>query len=275
MNPAGYPQAPTVIHMGNLKHVYMTAHGSYPSGAWLGESAQIGVRAGFVATLNAPVKGDIFACEEGGTITPDFGSQAGTNGVLSRTWSARVGPLGSTENMNAAAQIDWAEDMWKFLNAIKAMQSNSFRWTHVKMAAVDPLGKSPVVSSVYTFTTPLVGAVTSSLPPQIAMAVSTRANLVGRRGRGRVYIPAIGATMIDASGVLAASPQTTGRNSLKTLIDDIQAQPGFTQHLPIVFVGSADSATVVRPVEVRTGNRADTIQSRRRQVAETYTTTAL
>ena len=60
--------------MTNLKHVYLTAHGTYPSGAWYGESAQIGVRIGFAPIVGGPAKGDIFTSLEGGAITPTYGS---------------------------------------------------------------------------------------------------------------------------------------------------------------------------------------------------------
>lgn len=258
-----------------MNHVYLTAHGTYPSGSWLGESAQIGVRLAFAPTLTAPLKGDIWTPTPGGDITADFGSLAGTHGTLAKTWTARVGPVGSTENMDAAAQVDMAEDFWKFLNTVKTAQYSGFQWTHVKCSAVTVDGKTPIVSSVYTFTAPVAGTQSSALPPQVAMALSTRANLVGRRGRGRVYLPALVASDIGSDGTIGSTVSTTLRTAFKTLIDDLQAQPGLTQHLPIVFVGSSDSATVVRPVEVRTGSRLDTIQSRRRQVAEVYTTTAL
>lgn len=261
--------------MSNLKHVYLTAHGSYPTGAWYGEQAQIGLRLGFAPVAGGPAKGDIWTSLEGGAITPTYGTQAGTNGTLSKTWTARVGDTGSLENFDAAAQIDVAEDMRKFLNAIKGLQYSGFRWTHIKVAAVDSLGKTPVVSSVYNLTAPIVGINAAGLPPQVAMALSTRANLVGRRGRGRVYIPALSAAILQADGTINAGNADTMRAAFKTLIDDLQATPGFSVLQPIVFVGSADSATVVRPVEVRTGNRLDTIQSRRRQVAESYVVTAL
>lgn len=261
--------------MADMKHVYLTAHGSYPSGSWVGEAAQIGVRLAWVPVLAAPLKGDIWEPQTNGAITADFGSLAGAHGILARTWTARIGSSPSEENCDAAAQVDMAEDMWTFLNTIKTYQSSAFRWTHVKCAAVDPAGHSPVVSSVYTFTTPLAGGTSNSLPPQVAMALSTRANLVGRRGRGRVYIPALATSVIQADGTVAGTAGDGMRAAFKTLIDNLQAQPGFTLNQPILFVGSADSPTVVRPVELRTGNRLDTIQSRRRQVVETYTTTAL
>lgn len=264
-----------VVHMSNLMHVYLTAHGSYPSGSWVGESAQIGVRLAFAPVVGGPAKGDIFTPLEGGAITPTYGSQAGTNGTLAKTWTARVGDTGSLENFDAAAQIDAAEDVRTFLNSVKPYQDPAFRWTHIKCAAVDADGKTPVVASIYTLTTPIVGSGTNALPPQVAMAVSSRANLVGRRGRGRVYIPAIAATAVTTDGTIGSSAASTMRTAFKTLIDSLQATPGFSTLQPIYFVGSADSPTVVRPVEVRTGNRLDTIQSRRRQVAEVYTTLAL
>lgn len=262
--------------MTNLKHVYMTAHGTYPTGAWVGESAQIGLRFSYQPVVTAPLKGDIYVPQEGGDIAADFGSQAGTHGTLAKTWTARVGPVGSTENVDAGAQIDLAEDFWTFLNTAKSYQPSEFKWTHVKIAAVDTLGAIPRVASVYTFSTALAGASASgALPPQVAFALSTRANLVGRRGRGRIYLPALATNMLATDGTVNTTNATALRTAFKNLIDAVQNQPGYTQNMPVVFVGSHDSADVVRPVEIRTGNRLDTIQSRRRQVAESYTVTAL
>lgn len=259
-----------------MKHVYLTAHGSWPTGAWVGETAQIGIRCAFAPTLTAPLKGDVWTPQLNGDITKVYGTQAGANGTLAKTWTARVGGLASEENCGPTEQIDMAEDFRTFLNAVKGYQTNTFRWTHVKIAAVDATGHSPEVSSVYTFTAPIVGASAGgALPPQVAMALSTRANLVGRRGRGRVYIPGLSQNTLAADGTLATAAADACRAAFKTLIDNLQAQPGFTLNMPIVFVGSSDSLDVVRPVEVRTGNKLDTIQSRRRQVAESYATTAL
>lgn len=262
--------------MSNLRSVYVTAHGSYPTGAWVGEGAQIGVRLAFVPTLDAPDKGDIFTPTEGGEITADFGVLAGAHGSLTKTWKARIGDTGSDENMNAAAQVDMAEDMWAFLNAVKYYQAPEFKWTHVKVSAVDTTGHTPRESSIYTFGTPLAGTGSgSALPPQVALAVSTRANLVGRRGRGRIYLPAVTSGILATDGTANTTQTNAIRGYFKTLLDALQALPGLTQFMPILFVGSNDSATVVRPVELRTGNRLDTIQSRRRQVVESYQTTAL
>jgi hypothetical protein len=107
------------------------------------------------------------------------------------------------------------------------------------------------------------------------MAVTMRANIVGRRGRGRIYLPALSQSIITSNAIIASSAANTIRASFKTLIDDLQNMPGFTTYLPIVSVMSAGASVAVRPVEVRTGSRIDTVKSRRAQVDETYTSTAL
>ena len=261
--------------MTNLSHVYLTAHGSFTTGPWTGENAQFGLRLPFVPTISAPDKGAIYTPASNGEIVADTGTTAGTNGTLARTWTARIGPVGSDENVDANMQVDMAEDVRTFVNAIKAYTSSAFRWTHVKIAGVDTLGDIPRNSAVYTFTTPVVGTGTTAQPPQVALALSLRANLVGRRGRGRIYVPALAGAILTSDGTLATSPGTTMRTAFKQLVDDLQNLPGTPDYIPIVSVMSADSADAVRPLHIRTGDRLDTIQSRRRQVAETYTTLAL
>lgn len=261
--------------MSIFHHVYLTAHGSFNSGSWLGESAQIGLRLPYAPVVGGPDKGSIFTPLVNGDLAADSGSTAGTNGTLSRTWTARVGPTGSGQNCDAGAQIDLAEDFRTFLAAIATHQSNTFSWKQIKISGVASDGSVPFNSALYQLTTPIVGGTANTLVPQLAIAVSLRANLVGRRGRGRIYIPALGQGVQDSAGLIPSSTQTALRTALKSLVDNLQNVTGTPDYIPIVSVMSADSDTAVRPLEVRTGNRMDTMQSRRRQVAETYTVTAL
>lgn len=97
--------------MVDCSHIYMTAHGEYFSGSpWTGEVGQIGLRIGFHPIGSEPAKGTVFDIMTNGTAVVDTGSQAGTNGTLTKAWTCRIGPLGSTENMDADLQIDMAED---------------------------------------------------------------------------------------------------------------------------------------------------------------------
>lgn len=258
-----------------LQHVYVTAHGSWQSGPWVGESAQFGVRLATVLGTEAPAKGTVFTLPEHGDVVLDQGSEAGTNGTLTRTWTARRGVLGSDENFDAGWQIGCAEDVVTFLNAIKSYWAPAFAYTHVKLAPVGANGKTLQPSSVYSIT-PIAGAGSGTLPPQVAYAVSMRANLIGRRGRGRIYLPAIaGGSALAADGTAIGGFQTGIRTAFVALVNNLQNLPGAPDYLPFVTIMSPGLTTGVRPSQVRTGNRFDTIRSRREQVAEAYGFTAL
>lgn len=261
--------------MTQLTNVYAVALGTWTTGPWVGEAAQFGLRLCPVAKVGAPDPGTMFTPQETGDVAQDQGFQTGTHGTLTKTWTARIGPLGSTENWDADWQIGVAEDVWTFLDTLKSYFSSSFRWAGVKMGAVAGTGRIVQNSSVYTFTTPLAGTGSSSLPPQLALAITMRANILGRRGRGRIYLPALTQSTIASDGTVRTDLATNARTAMKALIDGIQDVPVTNLNMPIVSVMSAGSAHPVRPSEVRTGNRMDTIQSRRRQVAEAYTSTNL
>lgn len=258
-----------------LQHIYVTAHGSFTAGPWVGEAAQFGLRLAIDETGAMPEKGAIFDVMLHGDVDVDQGTAAGTHGVLTRTWTARRGPTGSTENADAGFQIDIAEDVWTFLDAIKSYTYGAFKWSHVKLAPVSAAGQTIGTASVYTFTTPLTPLGTGLLPPQLAMAVTMRANILGRRGRGRIYLPAIAQSLVDTNGVITTTGQTAIRAAFVSLINNLQNVPGTPDYVPLVVVTSPGQPTAVRPSQVRTGQRADTIRSRREQVPETYTTTDL
>jgi len=81
-----------------MQHVYTTLHGEWSSGPFVGEYAQVGIRTAFVPVATSPVVGETFTMDENGDVVGDFGTATGTNGTLTKTWTARVGPAGSTEN---------------------------------------------------------------------------------------------------------------------------------------------------------------------------------
>jgi hypothetical protein len=268
--------------MAALQHIYLTAHGSFISGPWVGESAQFGVRLAILPSLSMPAKGTIFEVPLNGDVVTDQGQQAGTHGTLTRTWSARRGPTGSSENADAGFQIDLAEDTWTFLDSIKAHTAPAFRWSSVKIAPVglamkdgEQVGVTLGTSAVYAFSATITGTALSMLPPQCAMSVSTRANILGRRGRGRIYLPALAGTLIQGDGTLDNTKTAAIRAAFVTYLNNLQNVPGTPDYLPLYTIMSPGKTEGVRPTEVRTGNRVDTIRSRREQVPETYTATAL
>lgn len=259
-----------------MQHLYVTAHGIYYQGPYEGEAAQIGFRFAFVPTATSPVAGETFTIPENGDAVPEFGTQAGTAGTLNKTWTARVGQAGSIENWGATEQAAMGDIVHTLLTALKAYQNNNFRWLEVKQAPIDTLGKTIGTASTYAFTTALQGVGTSSLPAQTALAVSSRANIVGRTGRGRFYVPALSDSLLASDGSVGGTPGNTILTATKTFIDSAQGViGGLSLYRGLYMVTSGGKATGVRPVEIRVGNLMDTIRSRRAQVEESYTVQTL
>jgi hypothetical protein len=174
-------------------------------------------------------------------------------------------------------QADLGDDFWTFLNTVKTYQHSSWRWTHVKIAPILADGSYGAPSAIYQFTTPLAGSLgTGCLPPEVAVAVSLRAAIIGRRGRGRVYIPGLTqAALTSADGTVASGTRTALRDAMATLITNMQDIPGVEDYGPIVSVLSAGSATAVRPAQVRVGDHFDVQRRRQHQVPETYSSVSL
>lgn len=279
--PYGYPQETRTYQKGPtmpaMQHVYLTAHGAIQSGHYAGETAQIGVRLAIADTTAEPAKGTTFAIATNGDVAVDSGTTAGTNGTLTRTWTARLGPIGSTNNADDAWQIDLAEDMRTFLLALQGYQSNKFAWTHVKIAPILADGKYGAPAALYQLTSAIAGTSSSPQPPEVACAVTFRAPVIGRRGRGRMYIPAIsaGSTVLDGDGCVGSTFSTALKNAAVTLVSNLENAPGTEDWGPILMVTSAGSSTGVRPSQVRVGNHFDVQRRRQSQVNETYSSTNL
>lgn len=259
--------------MAALQHVYVTAHGQYTDAAWTEERAQFGLRLCIADVTAQPAKGSQFSPLLSGDVVGDSGSETGTHGTLTRTWTARLGPVGSTDNADAAWQIDLAEDVWIFLDSLKTNVDDGFRWTHVKIAPILASGQYGAPAAIYQFTTAIVGQdVTKAMPPECAIAVTWRANVLGRRGRGRIYMPGFtSGNALNSDGTVSSGFRTTLSSNAKTMILNLDNPPGTPDYGPIVAVMSAGSSTAVRPAQVRVGSHWDSQRRRQQQMAEQYT----
>lgn len=262
--------------MAKIQHVYITAHGEWSSGPWVGESAQFGLRMVCTQSAVAPARGALFDIPLGGDVVDDYGSQTGAHGTLTKAWTASMPYETIVDNYNADFQIGVAEDVWTFLDTIKAHQPSSWRWTSCKIAPILADGSYGAASAVYTFTTPLAGSAASSmLPPEVSIAVSLRTPVIGRRGRGRIYIPALVTTALGGDGVVALGTNNALRGALVTLVNNLQSLPGLQDHTGVVMITSAGRADAYRPLEVRVGNHFDVQARRQHQAAESYISTLL
>lgn len=251
-------------------HFYMTMHGEF-TGAWVGEFAQMGIRIGCwpIGTSGGPVR----ALHDLGAPTQTYNTYDVTNFNVVQNFEQDLpgAPASFSEYCD-----DLALDAYTFLNSIKAQQATLFRWTHLKIAPVElGTGKTRVPASLYTLKSPIIGSAAGMTPPEVSIAMSLRAPIVGRRGRGRMYLPGIANNTIGSDGKIAAATRTTMAGVVKTFVDSLGNTPGVDTTQTRVIITSAPSVDCVFPSEVRVGDHADAQRRRQHQVDEVYSVTAL
>lgn len=265
--------------MPGLAHIYLTAHGQWKSGTeWYGETAQMGLRIFTELTASAPDAGSVFTPSIGSDVASASGTPTGTHGTLTQTWEATGGNPVSGLLWDGTQQIDLAEDFWTFLNSVKTYQSTGFEWTHIKIAPILAAGNYGAPSSIYQFSTSIAGGTgTNVFPPEVSVALSLRAPILGRRGRGRMYLPALaGSSLTTGNGLVNSTFNSSVRGMFKTLVDNLQNASGAPYtYFPVVGVSSAGATTAVRPSEIRVGNHFDVQKRRQDQVPEIYSSTTL
>jgi hypothetical protein len=276
-------------------HVYLTMHGKWTSGAFVGETGQIGIRYAIIDKINSadPSK-PMFPMPSWPGSAEAFTDVNTTNLVGSVFWDAWVnatGIPGGDYHLNHTVQADMAEDARTFLTALAAEESVNWQWTHVKIALIsrDPIPRpAPGVgnrgyyvypSSVLTFKTPIAGKLPTSthltLPPEVACCASMRTAVLGRKGRGRVYVPALTVGALAPDGSVKPATATALATAVKTLNNNLANLPGFD---PLMYnsgivITSPGADTGVWPRESRVGNHFDV--QRRRQLDEPQTNTTL
>lgn len=190
--------------------------------------------------------------------------------------------------------IDWSPDDW--LNDVVAGTVSTWIATVIASSVVTvetlklypiigPSGKaipnpdqtqgSPMTLT-FTGTLPHGGGTSFPLPLQNSVVASHRTQQVGRRGRGRMYLPVMAADGIDAAGRLTSTRQA----------DVLAAQVAMVGGL--YFSGTGTDLFNVRPIvtgkpyakygvisEVQVGNVMDTQRRRRDRLEETRISTPI
>lgn len=172
-----------------------------------------------------------------------------------------------------------------FLTAIKALTSVNYELESVRLYPVGANGRSLTAPSVYRPRITTQNPTSSTmLPPDVALAISTTTATRGVKGRGRVFIGAPGAGVIDGAGAVTSAARTTLVNAQVAQFNALRAMStgaGDIAFTPIIWHRTGDKAgiedgTYGSPIRaVRVDDRCDTQRRRDRQVAHNWTTTVL
>lgn len=257
--------------------LYLSMHFDYSSASgWQGETAQMGVRLGMVPTVGAPDMGEIFTLPVASSVTRQAvqGSDATWN--YSCNWEAHWGSNPDEATIDLAQQADMAADVLTFWNAIKGKCNTGVRLTGVKIAPIQADGTYSYGASEWRLKTPLAGTYGTAMPPETSIAMTIMADVIGRRGRGRLFLPGLASTTAATNGKVTSATQTDLSTALKAFIDNLQNLSGVPQgYFPLVSVCSNNDATAIRPQTVRIGDHFDVQRRRQHQIPENMVYLAL
>lgn len=259
--------------MAGWGHLYVTAHGDWASGPWAGETAQIGLR--FTTWDATAARGPMITLPDHGDVTLEATSRDTTDYNVTKTFSLDItpGPSGPSDD---AVLDDIIADFATFMTSLNSYQTMPFRWTSFKMAPVElGTGKYLAPASVWERKSPQTPSASNGLPPECAIAVSFRAAVVGKRGRGRMYIPALNNTASSPTGLVAANVLSSWPTAGATLARNLANLPNIDRSNSGLVIGSAASRVMVAPTECRVGDHVDVQRRRQHQAEETYTTVAI
>ena len=260
--------------MADEKHLLLTFGGSYTDASIDAESWQVGIRLALVmgsvdavGTLPSnwdPVAQDINRTESYWTITGNWR-------IASLTPPATFNP---DDYLNDQAAPAWTT----FLAS--TICSDKLKTEYAKLYPIGAPSGRAIPAVPYTSGTPCTLAWTSLypkggsgsnlLPLQNSFAVSWRTGQIGRRGRGRMFMPPTTVAAPDAHGFLSSTFQTNVKNAAVAFLEDLAVTPvGPTApHVRPIVTGSPFTQYGVIN-QVRVDNVIDTQRRRRRSLEGT------
>ena len=120
------------------------------------------------------------------------------------------------------------------------------------------------------------GGANAGMPPQTSIVLSLRSNVPGSRGRGRLYWPALGASISTSTLRLTAPTTATVATAATTYLDGIASalKTAFHPSPSLIDVDlcvvSPTTGTKTRIVRVEVGDILDVQRRRRDRMVENY-----
>lgn len=251
--------------MANEKHLYAVFQGGYTDSSNSSEVWQFGVR--LILNFGDPdLHGTL---PDGWDVTDDSGTSSTTNWDSTFTFGVDAGLLGTFDPMS------YTEDyLQPSLEAF--MNTNTFsthtKATHIKLSPIGSNGKVIELRTVVsTANTSLPGAHSGNMmPTESSRAVSFGTPVIGRRGRGRIYLPAGSVSDVAADGYIGSSPVIEAASDTQTFLEGISytgVGTGDQPHVRPIVTGSPWTKYGII-THGNVGNVFDSQRRRRRQLVE-------
>lgn len=268
--------------MAGEKHLYVVAQGDYTDSSLAGEVWQTGIRY-FASATGTPDPVGTFPSSW--DVVPMTHARTETDWRIDGNWSVEGG-------INDLDPADWLNDQLAPAFAAWMGQAAISSVCRLRALKVYPIGAptgvvipappysagSPVTLT-WTSNYPVGGGSATAMPLQCSLVMSHRTGQIGRRGRGRSYLPPspIGAmsTAGSSASKVAAGYISGSLAAQVALLEDTAidvAGAGFNCR-PAITGSPWEDYAIITSVQV--GDYFDTQRRRRNALNETYSTTAV
>lgn len=254
--------------MTDATHLYVVYSGGYTDHS--DESWQFGIRFLVDKSISAPSDSGTLAAKE---ILADSISRTETDWTIVSTFNLGLGGGG------IFSVDDWLNDQ------LAPAVTTFFGATHISSKVrLDSIKVSPITAAglvgegrtallTWTGSNPTGPTTGNMMPLETAVAVSWQTPQIGRRGRGRVYLPAHGVSSCDADGMILDGVCQDDRDAAIAWLQDSAVTSGIiTQQWAIPIVTGDPWTAYGEILEVRVGHVWDAQRRRRRSLQEAYVT---
>ena len=250
--------------MANEKHMYATIAGGYSNAGEDPERWQFGVRLALVFG----VVSDVDTLPNNWDVVPNTDSTTSGDWGITTNWSAD-GPASATFNPQSYMTDYLLPSVLAYV-ANPVFGADSF----IDLVKLYAIGTNGLViggrSCTATATTPAAGDVGGdTLPLQNSVVISTRTLVIGRRGRGRWYMPCLTTNSLGAHGRLTSTATGNQLASAKAFLEGLAfaSVAAGDPHVKAIVTGKPYTEYgVITGVQV--GDVVDTQRRRRRQLVE-------
>lgn len=265
--------------MANEKHLLMTATGDYTDSGLASEAWMVTLRLCLVFGSPAP---DIGTLPNDWDVVAQPVSRTESQWTISGNWKAVKGPstFSPDDYLNDQAAPQWAAWMGAFPGLSSAARLRTIRLypigTNGRAIPAPPYAVGTPMELNWTSGYPVGSSSAQQLPLQIAGVVSHRTGQIGRRGRGRMFAPALTTAAVDHDSLFTSSWQNSAANVQKNSLAAwaFDATLPTERHVRPIITGAPWTQYAVI-TSVQAGNVPDTQRRRRRQLVETKVTQAV
>jgi hypothetical protein len=250
-------------------HAYVVWRGAYTDST--PEEWQFGIRYMLINSAGTPAtEGDL----------PTFGVthvdvvRSETDWDIHSSWNADLGATSLTvddwlnDQLGATARDHFAE----------LELSNHVKLNSVKVSPINAAGHvvdERTATLTWTGSNPTGSSGTNQLPTEVSVVCSWKTPRIGRKGRGRVYLPPAAAGSLTSTGRLTSASQDAILAGMTNFIQDSALGGGFDHVWALPVVTGAPYTSYGQIVGMNVGDVYDSQRRRRRQLVETRVSGAL